>query len=49
MTIDKGLKKAIKSQPAYRLPCNFTYRMMLQVREEAYARERREEFRLRLA
>ena len=49
MTIDKGLKKAIKSQPAYRLPCNFTYRMMQQVREEAYARERREEFRLRLA
>ena len=49
MTIDKGLKKAIKSQPAYRLPSNFTYRMMRQVREEAYARERREEFRLRLA
>lgn len=49
MTTDKGLKKAIKSQPAYRLPTNFTYRMMLQVREEAYARERREEFRLRLA
>ena len=54
MTIDKGLKKAIKSQPAYRLPSNFlpsnfTYRMMQQVREEAYARERREEFRLRLA
>ena len=49
MTIDKGLKKAIKSQPAYRLPCNFTYRMMQQVREEAYACERREEFRLRLA
>ena len=49
MTTDKGLKKAIKSQPAYRLPSNFTYRMMQQVREEAYARERREEFRLRLA
>ena len=49
MTIDKGLKKAIKSQPTYRLPSNFTYRMMQQVREEAYARERREEFRLRLA
>ena len=46
MTTDKGLKKAIKSQPAYRLPSNFTYRMMQQVREEAYARERREEFRL---
>ena len=40
MTTDKGLKKAIKSQPAYRLPSNFTYRMMQQVREEAYARER---------
>ena len=49
MTTDKGLKKAIKSQPAYQLPSNFTYRMMQQVREEAYARERREEFRLRLA
>lgn len=49
MTTDKGLKKAIKSRPAYRLPSNFTYRMMQQVREEAYARERREEFRLRVA
>ena len=49
MTTDKGLKKAVKSQPTYRLPSNFTYRMMQQVREEAYARERREEFRLRLA
>ena len=49
MTTDKGLKKAVSGQPAYRLPSNFTYRMMKQVREETYARERREEFRLRLA
>lgn len=49
MTTDKGLKKAASGQPAYRLPSNFTYRMMRQVREEAYTRERREEFRLRLA
>lgn len=47
MTTDKGLKKAIKDQPAYRLPSNFTYRMMRQVREEAFQRERKEEHRLR--
>ena len=47
MTTDKGLKKAIKDQPAYRLPSNFTYRMMRQAREEAFRRERKEEHRLR--
>lgn len=44
--MDKGLKKAVGKQPTYRLPSNFTYRMMQQVREEAFARERREERRL---
>ncbi|MBM6720778.1 hypothetical protein H6B13_14250 [Bacteroides gallinaceum] len=46
MTTDKGLKKALGKQSSYRLPSNFTYRMMQQVREEAFARERREEHRL---
>lgn len=41
MTTDKGLKKALGKQSSYRLPSNFTYRMMQQVREEAFARERR--------
>lgn len=46
MTTDKGLKKVLGKQSSYRLPSNFTYRMMQQVREEAFARERREEHRL---
>lgn len=37
MTTDKGLKKAVNGQPAYRLPSNFTYRMMKQIHEEARA------------
>lgn len=45
MTTDKGLKKAVNGQPAYRLPSNFTYHMMKQIHEEARARERRAERR----
>lgn len=43
---DKGLKKAIERQPAFRLPTNFTYRTLQRIEEEARARERRAERRV---
>lgn len=46
---DKGIRKALQQQPAYRLPSNFTYRMMQQIEERARLRERRMEIRLQVA
>ena len=46
---DKGIRKALQQQPAYRLPSNFTYRMMQQIEEQARLREQRMEIRLRVA
>lgn len=43
---DKGLKEAIRKQPAFRIPTNFTYRMMQQINEEVYRKEKRQEKRL---
>ena len=34
-TTDKGLQKAIKRQPHYELPSNFSYRMMQKIQEES--------------
>lgn len=42
---DKGLKKAMKEQPQFRLPSNFVYRAMQKVEEAALLRERRTERR----
>ena len=42
---DKGLKKAMKEQPQFRLPSNFVYRTMQKVEEAALLRERRTEQR----
>lgn len=38
-TTDKGLQKAIKRQPHYELPSNFSYRMMQKIQEESILRE----------
>lgn len=43
---DKGLKEAIRKQPVFRIPTNFTYRMMQQIKEEVYRREKQQEKRL---
>ena len=43
---DKGLKEAIRKQPTYRIPTNFTYRMMQQINEEIYRKEKQQEKRL---
>lgn len=43
---DKGLKEAIRRQPAFRIPTNFTYRMMQQINEEIYRKEKQQEKRL---
>ena len=43
---DKGLKEAIRRQPAFRIPTNFTYRMMQQINEEVYRKEKQQEKRL---
>ena len=43
---DKGLKEAIRRQPALRIPTNFTYRMMQQINEEVYRKEKQQEKRL---
>lgn len=42
-TTDKGLQKAIKRQPHYELPSNFSYRMMQKIQEESILREKRQE------
>lgn len=46
MTTDKGIKKALGQQPAFRLPSNFGYRTMLRIEEEVSRREKRQERRL---
>lgn len=45
-TTDKGLKKALSQQPDYRLPSNFSYRMMQKIHQETLLREKRQEKRL---
>lgn len=42
---DKGLKKAVKEQPQFRLSSNFTFRTMQKVEEAALLRERKNERR----
>lgn len=42
---DKGLKKAVKEQPQFRLSSNFTFRTMQKVEEAALLRERKIERR----
>lgn len=37
---DKGLKRAIKEQPQFRLSSNFTFRTMQKVEEAALLREK---------
>lgn len=41
-TTDKGLQKAIKRQPHYELPSNFSYRMLQKIQEESILREKRQ-------
>lgn len=43
---DKGLKEAIRRQPAFRIPTNFIHRMMQQINEEIYRKEKQQEKRL---
>lgn len=43
---DKGLKKAIGRQPEFKLPSNFSYRMMKRIEEETYLKEKRTEKRI---
>ena len=45
-TTDRGLQKAIKRQPHYELPSNFSYRMMQKIQEESILREKRQEKRM---
>lgn len=45
-TTDRGLQKAIKRQPHYELPSNFSYRMMQKIQEESILREKRQEKRI---
>lgn len=40
---DKGLRKAARKQPEFRLPSNFTYRTMLKVEEAVHLREKKTE------
>lgn len=42
---DKGLKKAMKEQPQFRLPTNFTFRTMQKVQEAILLREKKMERR----
>lgn len=42
---DKGLKRAIKEQPRFRLPSNFTFRTMQKVDEAILLREKKLERR----
>lgn len=43
---DKGLKKAMKEQPQFRLPTNFTFRTMQKVQEAILLREKKMERRM---
>ena len=45
-TKDKGLQKAIKRQPHYELPSNFSYRMLQKIQDESILREKRQEKRM---
>lgn len=49
MKTDKGLKKAAENRPTFKLPSNFTYRMMQQVNQYAYLHEKKQERRTFLA
>lgn len=42
---DKGLKKAMKEQPQFRLPTNFTFHTMQKVEEAIVLREKKQERR----
>ncbi|MDY3070566.1 MAG: hypothetical protein SOR57_13145 [Parabacteroides sp.] len=44
--MDEGLKKAVRKQPSYRIPSNFSYKMMEKIRQEELLRECRKERRL---
>ncbi len=46
---DKGLKKAVSEQTAFRLPSNFAYRTMQKVEEAIRLREKKSERRTLLA
>lgn len=46
---DKGLMKAMKEQPTYRLPSNFTFHTMQKVEEALLLREKKQERRTLLA
>ena len=46
---DKGLMKAVKEQPQFRLPSNFTFRTMQKVEEAILLREKKLERRTLLA
>ena len=43
---DKGLKAAIQGNTGYKLPTNFTYRMMQQIENEVALRNRRQDRRV---
>lgn len=43
---DKGLRKAVRAEGAYKLPSNFAYRTMLRVDQSVLLRERRAERRM---
>ena len=45
---DKGLMKAVKEQPQFRLTSNFTFRTMQKVEEAILLRERKQERKLLL-
>lgn len=45
-TTDRGLQKAIKRQPHYELPSNFSYRMMQKIQEESILCEKQQEKRM---
>lgn len=44
--MDEGLKKAVRKQPSYRIPSNFSYKMMEKIHQEELLREYRKERRL---
>ena len=46
---DKGLMKAVKEQPQFRLTSNFTFRTMQKVEEAILLRERKQERKMLLA
>lgn len=46
---DKGLMKAVKEQPQFRLTSNFTFRTMQKVEEAILLREKKQERKMLLA